>query len=184
MQEAKHLGVTLDEKLSLNNHVMLLKQKLVKIASSLKLIKHYVPYKANKQLYYVYVHSTIYYGFESYGYTSQKNMKQLRRLQNKTVWVWCAALTFVSIFDCQAACPCSSSAWSIFLLERQIIFWHVTHLFSQCHWVWLVYQRLGCLLSCLCDKAYVKDPCWMSRALCSSSKFLSVLIYVCAEPRF
>ena len=58
-------------------------QKLTKIASSFKVIKHIVPNKCKKILYYAYVHSKISYGIEVYGHTTQNNINQIQVMQSK-----------------------------------------------------------------------------------------------------
>ena len=66
-------------------HINTLSKKLIKVSSSFKIIKHYVPQICKKQLYFAYIYSRLAYGIEVYGHTSKGNFKQLQVLQNKVL---------------------------------------------------------------------------------------------------
>ena len=79
----KYLGVDLDDKLKWNQHIDNLSKYLIKCASSFKLIKHLIPYKCKRQLYFAFAFSKICYGIEVYGNTSKHNLNKIQTLQNK-----------------------------------------------------------------------------------------------------
>ena len=83
VKEAKYLGLFLDDKVNWNEHYNTVIQKLTKIASSFKVIKHIVPNKCKKILYYAYVHSKISYGIDVYRHTTQNNINQIQVMQSK-----------------------------------------------------------------------------------------------------
>jgi hypothetical protein len=80
---AKFLGITIDEKLKWTEHITQLCQKLVKYASSFKIIKHHVHSKFKKQLFSAHIVSNIKYGIEVYGHTSLQNIRKIQVLQNR-----------------------------------------------------------------------------------------------------
>ena len=71
----KYLGLNIDENVNWNIHIKQIKEQLIKLASSFKLIKHYIPYNCKRQLYYAYVYSNVIYCIETYGHTSKSNIK-------------------------------------------------------------------------------------------------------------
>ena len=81
----KYLGVILDDTLSWSDHISYLSEKLVKIVSSFKIIKHYVPEKCKIQLFHAYVNSRLKYGLEVYGHCTKCNLQRLQTLQNKSL---------------------------------------------------------------------------------------------------
>ena len=81
----KYLGIIIDEKLSWKEHSENVIRDLIKIISTFKLIRHYIPNKCKKQLYYAYVYSKISYGLEIYGNASRALMKKIQVLQNKSL---------------------------------------------------------------------------------------------------
>lgn len=85
VQEAKYLGVIMDEKLSWNGHVSKIHQNLIKYASSFKVIKNYLPKQCAKQLFTAHITSKIQYGIEVYGHTCNKNIKKLQVIQNRII---------------------------------------------------------------------------------------------------
>ena len=85
MPNIKYLGIIIDEKLSWKEHSENVIRDLIKIISTFKFIRHYIPNKCKKQLYYAYVYSKISYGLEIYGNASKALMKKIQVLQNKSL---------------------------------------------------------------------------------------------------
>ena len=83
VEEAKYLGMYLDDHLNWKMHVKSMCENLTKYASSFKLIKHLVPNHCKKQLYYAFVYSRIKYGIEVYGFSSKGTLKTIQVLQNR-----------------------------------------------------------------------------------------------------
>ena len=83
VEQALYLGAMLDEKLNWKTHVTTLITKLVKYASSFKLISKMIPKKCKRQLYFAYVYSQIQYAIEVYGHTAKQNIKKIQVLQNR-----------------------------------------------------------------------------------------------------
>ena len=83
MSSIKYLGLNIDENVNWNIHIKKIKEQLIKLASSFKLIKHYIPYNCKRQLYYAYVYSNVIYCIETYGHTSKSNINQLQIIQNR-----------------------------------------------------------------------------------------------------
>ena len=83
VNSVKYLGIIIDDKLNWSAQVNQVCEALMKLTSSFKIIKHYVPEKCKRQLYYAYVHSKIKYGLEVYGHTSKTNINKIQKLQNK-----------------------------------------------------------------------------------------------------
>ena len=79
----KYLGIILDDKLNWNDHIKLLNSKLIRYASSFKIIKNFVPERCKKQLYYAYINSILSYGIEVYGHTTQNNINKLQTTHNR-----------------------------------------------------------------------------------------------------
>ena len=83
VNEAKYLGVVLDEALSWKGHIDQLSKSLQKYASSFKIIKNHIPPHCKKQLFFAHVNSRIQYGIEVYGNAPNKYLKRVQVLQNK-----------------------------------------------------------------------------------------------------
>ena len=83
----KYLGVILDDTLNWKEQIGTVSDSLTKYISSFKIIKHLVPEKCKRQLYFAYIHSKIKYGLEIYGHTTKSNLKKLQVLQNKALKV-------------------------------------------------------------------------------------------------
>ena len=79
----KYLGVHLDDKLTWTAHTKYVTDRLIKIASTIKIIKHFIPERCKKQIYYAHVYSRIMYGIEAYGYTASNNINQVQVMQNR-----------------------------------------------------------------------------------------------------
>ena len=79
----KYLGMIIDETLSWTEHINNLKNSLKKLASSFKIIKHFLPNKSKKNLYYAYAYSKIQYGIEVYGSGKLGPTKQIQILKNR-----------------------------------------------------------------------------------------------------
>ena len=85
VQKVKYLGMTIDENLSWEEHVRNLKSSLTKLASSFKIIKHYIPRNCKMNMYYAYAYSKIQYGIEVYGGGGRGTIKQIQILQNRVL---------------------------------------------------------------------------------------------------
>ena len=83
VNEAKYLGLILDETLSFIGHIDNLVMTLRKFASSFKIIKNYVPDYCKRQLFYAFVNSRVQYGVEVYGMASAKHIKRVQVMQNR-----------------------------------------------------------------------------------------------------
>ena len=87
-KSCKFLGLTLDDKLNFNEHTENLLNTLTKTGTAFKLIKNHVCHKDKHKLYNAYFNSKIKYGLETYGLTSNKNLKILQRQQNRTLKIF------------------------------------------------------------------------------------------------
>ena len=84
-QTCKYLGVLLDDKLMFADHVDYLRSDLMKILSSFKIIKHWVPHHHKLKLYYAYFHSRLQYGLEIYGTAASTHLGKLEVLQHEAL---------------------------------------------------------------------------------------------------
>ena len=83
VDEAKYLGVILDDKLNWDAQTKAIIKCLVKYASSFKIIKRFLPARCKQQLFYGYVYSKIQYAIEVYGHASKRNIKSIQTMQNR-----------------------------------------------------------------------------------------------------
>ena len=81
----KFLGLTLDDKLNFNEHIENLTNQLVKIGTAFKLIRNHLENKDKIKIYNAYFNSKIRYGIETYGLTSDRNLKLIQLQQNRAL---------------------------------------------------------------------------------------------------
>ena len=83
VNEAKFLGVTIDENLNWNSHIKKLSKKLSCSAGILNLIKDNVPEELHKNLYYTLFESHLSYGITVWGGVSNNKIEPLFKKQKK-----------------------------------------------------------------------------------------------------
>ena len=83
VSNVRYLGMIIDDKLEWKIHIENIVKKLVKISSTFKFLRNYIPHKCKKQLYYAYAYSTITYGIQVYGITKDYNINKIQLLQNR-----------------------------------------------------------------------------------------------------
>lgn len=83
VSNVRYLGMMLDEKLEWRWQIENIINRLVKVGSTLKFLKNFVPYKCKRQLYYAHVYSKILYGIEIYGSAKKQLTNKLQVLQNR-----------------------------------------------------------------------------------------------------
>ena len=83
VNEAKFLGVTIDENLNWNSHIKKLSKKLSCSAGILNLIKDNIPEELHKNLYYTLFESHLSYGITVWGGVSNNKIEPLFKKQKK-----------------------------------------------------------------------------------------------------
>ena len=81
VQEAKFLGVTIDENLNWHSHLTKLAKKLAACSGMLNRIKDDIPVKLHKELYHTLFESHLAYGITVWGGVSSKKLKPLFKSQ-------------------------------------------------------------------------------------------------------
>ena len=81
----KYLGVLLDHKLSFKEHINLLCEKINKYIGVFYHIRHQLPEKCRRTLYFSFVFSYIYYCAEIYGNVPLSSLKPLQLIQNRVL---------------------------------------------------------------------------------------------------
>ena len=79
----KYLGVLIDEKLSWQQHIQDLCNKLVKYTGIFYQIQHKIPKQIALHMYYGLIYSRLSYGIEIYGMAKTTTLKPLQIMQNK-----------------------------------------------------------------------------------------------------
>ncbi len=74
---AKYLSIIIDEKLNWHAHIEQLTKDLVKISNSFKITKHCTHIKDKTKLYYLYIHSKIWYVIELYGQACETQINKV-----------------------------------------------------------------------------------------------------------
>ena len=83
----KYLGITLDENLTWNNHIIELSNKLKRLFHIFYNIRDYLTKENIKTIYYALVYSRIKYGISVYGQACENKMKKIQTLQNQLLKV-------------------------------------------------------------------------------------------------
>ena len=81
----KYLGVLLDHKLSFKEHIRFLCDKIKKYIGIFYHVRHMLPEKCRRVLYFSFVFSYIYYCAEIYGNVSYSSLKPLQLVQNRAL---------------------------------------------------------------------------------------------------
>ena len=81
----KYLGVLLDHKLSFKEHITSLCDKIKKYIGIFYHIRHMLPEKCRRVLYFSFVFSYIYYCAEIYGNVTYSSLKSLQLIQNRAL---------------------------------------------------------------------------------------------------
>ena len=76
----KYLGITLDENLTWNNHIIELSNKLKRLFHIFYNIRDYLTKENIKTIYYALVYSRIKYGISVYGQACDNKMKKIQTL--------------------------------------------------------------------------------------------------------
>ena len=79
------MGVFLDYQLSFKEHIDKLYEKINKYVGIFYLVRHKLPPKCRRVLYFSFVFSYIYYCAEIYGNASNANLQRLQLVQNRTL---------------------------------------------------------------------------------------------------
>ena len=85
VNNAKYLGITLDNRLNFHEHIKITETKVARSVGILSKLKYYLPESAMLQLYYSLVHSQLIYGVAVWGNTFPSYLAKLTRLQNKAL---------------------------------------------------------------------------------------------------
>ena len=81
----KFLGLILDNKLNFIEHIENLTKQLVKIGTAFKLIRNHLTTNDKMKIYNAYFSSKIRYGIETYGITSERNLRRIQIQQNRAL---------------------------------------------------------------------------------------------------
>ena len=81
----KYLGVYFDNRLSFKEHINELCEKINKYVGIFYHVRHMLPKKCRRVLYFSFVFSYIYYCAEIYGNATKANLKPLQLVQNRTL---------------------------------------------------------------------------------------------------
>lgn len=79
------LGITLDENISFNNHIMKLTNKLQCVLLMMRHVRRYFDIKTMIDLYYTFFYPHLIYGIEFWGHTSSRELDKILLLQKKAV---------------------------------------------------------------------------------------------------
>ena len=82
---AKYLGIIIDNKLTFSDHISQLNQKLTKGNCLLAKLRHFVPSKILKNLYYAHIQPFLEYGTLVWSMASETNLKTVSSLQNRSI---------------------------------------------------------------------------------------------------
>jgi len=81
----KYLGITIDRRLTFQDHIDILISKLSRSIGIICKLKHIMPSKVLLNLYYTMVHPHLLHGISIWGNTHNKHLNRLASLQNKAV---------------------------------------------------------------------------------------------------
>ena len=84
-EDAKYLGVMVDNKLSYLSHINHVKSKLTKGNAILAKVRHYVPENLLKNTYHAHFQSHIEYGLTVWGHAAKTNLEVVNRQQRKAI---------------------------------------------------------------------------------------------------
>ena len=85
VNSVKYLGILLDDTLLWTEQIQSVLSQMVKYANAFKMLKHIVPYKCKKPLYFAYIYSRIQYGIELYGHATNNRFSKLQKMQNRVL---------------------------------------------------------------------------------------------------
>ena len=83
--QTKYLEVILDEHLNFKKQIETVKEKLARATGILAKLRHYVPKKVLKSIYYVIFDSNMKYGCQIWGQNSNTLLRDIEKLQNKAI---------------------------------------------------------------------------------------------------
>ena len=83
--QTKHLGAILDEHRNFKKQTDTVKQKLARATGLLAKLRHYVPKKRLKSIYYVIFDSNMRYGCQTWGQNFNTLLRDIEKLQNKAI---------------------------------------------------------------------------------------------------
>jgi len=86
-QTCRYLGVLLDNQLNFKPHILLIETKLARAIGILSKLRHVLPVPALRLLYFSLIHPHLTYALPIWGCTYPSYLKNLQRLQNKSVRV-------------------------------------------------------------------------------------------------
>ena len=84
-ENAKYLGITLDNKLLFTEHIRHITQKLLKGNSLLAKIRHYLPEKLLKNVYNAHIQPFLDYGSLVWIMASKTHLNDIEKLQDKSI---------------------------------------------------------------------------------------------------
>ena len=87
----KFLGLYIDKHLTWKEHINIICSKIARAIFAINRVKHFIPHKALKSLYYTLIHNHITYGIHAWGngHTRKLDILQkraLRIINNKGYW--------------------------------------------------------------------------------------------------
>ena len=80
---AKYLGILIDNKMSYKNQISAVSKKINNRNSILYKLRHFIPDKDIKNVYYAHIHSHINYGIGAWGGATKSNFTKIIRKQKK-----------------------------------------------------------------------------------------------------
>ena len=80
---AKYLRITIDNKLSLKQHIIFLENRVARSVGIIAKVNYYLPFNTLITLYYALVHSQLLYALPIWASTYKTYLNKLEKLQNK-----------------------------------------------------------------------------------------------------
>lgn len=85
VNEFKYLGVTIDQHMKFDNHILTLSKKLAKTAGLFRKVSRYVPIEVKRSVFYALFASHLHYGIIAWGATHKTKIDKIQRIQNKAI---------------------------------------------------------------------------------------------------
>ena len=82
---AKYLGITIDNKLSFKQHIILLENRVARSIGIIAKVSYYLLFNTLFTLYHALVHSQLLYALPIWAYTYKTYLNKLGKLQNKAL---------------------------------------------------------------------------------------------------